>query len=47
MEPTIVFYIGSMVVLGLYASNILSKNCYNNHKKINIIKKKFKYYHSH
>ena len=47
MEPLTMVYIGTMFVLALYASNVVSKNCCNNSKKLNIIKKKFKHYHSH
>ena len=48
MEPTILVYIGVMSILGLFATNVVSKNCFNNsEKKDNINKKKFKHYHSH
>jgi hypothetical protein len=47
MEPIIIIYVGCMSVLGLFATNILSKNCSDNSKKVNINKKKFKHYHSH
>ena len=48
MEPVIFVYIGAMTILGLFASNVLSKNYFNNSEnKDNITKKKFKHYHSH
>jgi hypothetical protein len=48
MEPTIIIYVGCMSILGLFATNILSKNCHNNsERRVNNIKKKFKHYHLH
>jgi hypothetical protein len=47
MEPTILIYIGAMSILGLFATNILSKNCFaNSEKKEYIRKKTFKHYRS-
>ena len=46
MEPTILVYIGAMSILGLFATNVLSKNCFNNYENKDIIKKKFKHYRS-
>ena len=45
MEPAILCYIGTMSILGLFATNIVCKNCQKNiNKKENIRKKKFKHY---